>query len=220
MKTLAVFACVITAALTQLATAAAAPIKVTWTGTVDAVSGLSTVNLGDTISGSFVYNPDAVRLSTTPGDAGSFATYAMGTSTDLKFSLGSLSGTFGQGQARVFNDFDDTFFPPDGLVDQFDVTATSSYTGGTLEGLTPDFLFVQFQTLDSSAFSSLALPLIAELANFALDAQFTAARLEFGAGGTIDFDITSLSAEAVPLPAAAWLLLGGLVGLRTVGRRS
>lgn len=189
----------------------AAPISVTWTGTVTQAA-FDTSLEGQTITGAFTFDADGVTPSVFDLGGGQQAVY--GTAHTSSFSLAGLSGQHTGQRLTIDNDV----FGRDQLASGN--SGSGAYSGDQINGQDVDQIFVPFRDSSATAFPDIAIPASLDPADFDFS---IAGALNLGAAGLDDdvlFEVTtfSYSAAAVPLPAGWALALTALGTLGIVGR--
>ena len=209
--TLCTTGCVMLGLAAAIGGAHASPVTVNWTGTITKNNGITGIELGDPITGSFTYD------SSTPASLTSFFFSRYDTNHSISFTLGSLSGTFSGQDIAV----QDNVGGVDRLSSQNRFSGFS-YSGDLFDGIAPNQLFLTFFDSDASAFSSSALPTSLNPLDFDF-ANPTPSRFDVKSNGAseIEFITTGFTASPtiVPVPAALPLLLTGIGAVAWLRRR-
>ncbi len=213
---------VVACALMVAATAQAAPVTYYFGGTLDAVSGVPSLSVGDSFTGSFTFESTSVNLNSFPSP--NVADY-VDSSSAIDVTVNGYSffstNTSGCGFAfdcvgiRVFNDLPTLgdFFEASNRV--YGILAP--VTGPNLDGLGISFsLVLTLQDSTGTVFNSVALPLSLPLSSFD-QARFVLAN---GSSGAPQGSLTYLSTTApVPEASTSAMLALGLGALAFVRRR-
>lgn len=215
-------------ALLVMQSADAAIVNWTYSGTITTVEAGFTdlYAVGDSFSGQFTYDSTSAGTSNgiTPAPGDTLTSYD-GAVLSGSITIGDYSLVFDNASSSllVINDFvDDTQqFLGDGL----NFSSLLPQSGP----LATDFLNISFMDSQGSVFDSAALPdgsldtslfdqmslLVSSTTNANCDVLVCDIAFSIPVEGVID----SVSVSAVPLPAAAWLFISGLLGFVSVGYR-
>lgn len=190
------------------APASAALIRVDFGGSLTEVDATlaNTFAIGNSFSGSYLFDSDAIDTGNTAGGG----TYA---AMNYSVTINGYSATASQGEIE-------TSLPSNGG-DTYLSRSRGSVVGGTVDGKFPISSVLILQDNDKNIIQPDILPVTLDLDEF--ETQLFA----FGFGDTANGDnnreligsLTSLSFTPVPVPAAVWLMGSGLLGLLGIARR-
>jgi hypothetical protein len=134
---------------------------------------------------------------------------------------GPLEGEFGTGSFSYDNDIlgDDIIGPAEGLTVSFNFEGqVFNETNDQSFDLFPELVFENFVPVELDFFLTDGVNGVNFTNPLLLELEMEDALLPDSGSGNFDFE-TELSAEVVPIPAAAWLLGAGLIGLLGLKRR-
>jgi len=184
--------------------AKAALVTVEWSGVVTSSAVAGTVDIGDTITGSYSYDDSAYPSSSGPISTTYFTGHVS------SFSVNGYSGSTTGNRVAIFNDYTNG--------DQFDTRSSTStaYTGDRFQGQSVKQIFVRFNDSTGTALSDLSLRSDLNSADFDFLEE---SRLDLQSSGSVNFLITDFTMTAVPVPAAVWLFGSALAGLGWMRRK-
>jgi hypothetical protein len=134
---------------------------------------------------------------------------------------GPLQGEFGTGSFSYDNDIlgDDIIGPAEGLTVSFTFDGqVFNETNDQSFDLFPELVFENFVPVELDFFLTDGVNGVNFTNPLLLELEMEDDLLPYSGSGDFDFE-TQLSAEVVPIPAAVWLLGGGLIGLLGLKRR-
>jgi len=196
----------------MIAPADAASITFNFTGVVTNVGsqlGTTTFSNGQTLSGSYTFNSSTVDSNT-----GATIGRYNGTVSNLGVNIGLYNATLGAG-TNFIRVVDHPVLPATAHTND-SYTMQAPVAGPTVNGHTPRSFAIELVDPTRTAFSNDHLPTTPpSLASFATHTF----RLVFN-GGSVIGTLNSLTASAVPLPAAVILFGAGLIALVGLGAGS
>ena len=214
-------------ALLVIESADAAIVNWTYSGTITTVEAGFTdlYAAGDSFSGQFTYDTTSPAISTgiTPAPSDNNASYDAALLSG-SITIGDYSLVFDNATSSfiVLNDFVDETTQQlfgDALalsstLPQTDPLATSSLTVGFVDssGSIFDSAVLPDGSIDTSLFQQMSLLVITSPT-----CDITVC--DFAFTTPVEGVINTVSVSAVPLPAATWLFISGLVGFLSIGRR-
>lgn len=182
--------------------AAAATVTVEWSGSVTSTGIAGTIDIGDTITGSFSCDDS---ITTVESGNPVFAAYQ--TLHVSSFSVNGLSGTVSNQTIGI---------SANGLNETFDTRSsqvfTPVYSGDLLDGNGVSQLFLQWAFASSGSLPT-EIPDINDYPTLAFG------RLDGGSGVRFSAQRTSVEVAPVPLPASITLLGLSMFGVAAVGLR-
>lgn len=212
-------------ALTLASTSNATEVEGTFTATIADATGYDPVNSfalssldGSTITGTFAYNSQSLTLGSGSTIESTWETNGLGKAGVISATAGGQAlAVTGSGQTTLTIYADESGNSDPANVFNFSTLAST----GT--GYSVFDLVVANDTVGSPYIGNLSDPGTVSFSHQSLAYGGQASSLVFYSGGNevgeIEFGIADASASPVPLPASAWMLLGGIGLLGVAGRR-
>lgn len=182
--------------------ASASTVTFGFEGELVQVGGPNGLTIGDQFTGTFAYTSEQIGTSVSAG----------GTQYVLNaFSLTLLGQTISSsgGNVRVYDQPSSNALAGDRLHLNIDPTTTTATVAGSINGAPAAELYLALVNLSGSPFVDESLPSTLNIMNFP---DLKRVDLIFSPGyGAVIGELTNVS--VVPLPAAVWLFIEGLIGL-------